>query len=159
SAAAIAASGLLELSTLDPDPARAQNYAATARSILLALSAPPYLSEGSGSEAVLLHGTANKPAGSSDTGLIYGDYYFLEAMLRLRRLAPAGPALPVTVSASADDGNVPANAIDGNLATRWSAQGDGQWLRADLGAPLPVTKVTVGVYRGDERSARFDIQA
>jgi unsaturated chondroitin disaccharide hydrolase len=160
SAAAIAASGLLELSTLDPDPARAQNYASTARSILLALSAPPYLSEGTGSEAVLLHGTANKPGGSSDTGLIYGDYYFLEAMLRLRRLAPAGASLPVAgVTASADDGNVPANAIDGNLATRWSAQGDGQWLRLDLGAPLPVTKVTVGLYRGDERAARFDIQS
>ncbi|NLG85578.1 MAG: discoidin domain-containing protein, partial [Firmicutes bacterium] len=31
----------------------------------------------------------------------------------------------VAVSASADDGNVPANAIDGDLDTRWSALGDG----------------------------------
>jgi unsaturated chondroitin disaccharide hydrolase len=160
SAAAIAASGLLELSTLDPDPARAQGYASTARSILTALSVPPYLSEGTGSEAVLLHGTANKPGGSFDTGLIYGDYFFLEAMLRLRRLAAAGDSLPVAgVSASADDGNVPANAVDGNLATRWSAQGDGQWLRLDLGSPQAVTKVTVAPYRGNERATRFDLEA
>jgi unsaturated chondroitin disaccharide hydrolase len=160
SAAAIAASGLLELSTLEPDATRAQGYATTARAILAALSTPPYLSEGSGSEAVLLHGTANKPGGSFDTGLIYGDYFFLEAMLRLRRLAPAGDGLAVAgVTASSDDGNAPANAVDGDLATRWSAQGDGQWLRLDLGLPRVVTKVTVGLYRGDERAARFDLQA
>ena len=32
--------------------------------------------------AILLHGTQNKPAGNYDTGLIFGDYYFLEALLR-----------------------------------------------------------------------------
>ena len=53
---------------------------------------------------------------------------------------------------------MPANAVDGNLATRWSASGDGQWLRLDLGAARPVTKVTVAYYRGDERAARFDLQ-
>ena len=160
SAAAIAASGLLELSRLDPDVARAGGYAGAARGILAALVAPPWLSTGSGSEAELLHGTANRPAGSSDTGLIYGDYYLQEALLRLRRLPPAGPPLaPRAVSASSNDGNVPANAIDGKLSTRWSASGDGQWLRMDLGAARPVTKVTVAFYRGDVRAARFDVQA
>jgi hypothetical protein len=33
-----------------------------------------------------------------------------------------------SVSASADDGNVPANTLDDNLGTRWSAKGDGQWI-------------------------------
>jgi unsaturated chondroitin disaccharide hydrolase len=160
SAAAIAASGLLELSTLETDATRAARYASTARAILAALSKPPWLSEGTGSEAELLHGTANKPAGSADTGLIYGDYYFQQALLRLRRLAPSGPALPVAgVTASSNDGNVPANAVDGNLATRWSAAGDGQWLRLDLGAVKPVTKVSVAYFRGDIRTARFDLQA
>src|SRR5690348_14520945 len=37
------------------------------------------------------------------------------------------------VSASTDDGNIPQNTLDNNLATRWSAQGDGQWIQYDLG--------------------------
>jgi unsaturated chondroitin disaccharide hydrolase len=159
SAAAIAASGLLELARLESDPARATRYLAAARSILGALMRPPWLSEGSGSEAVLLHGTYNKPAGNADTGLIWGDYFLLEALMRLRRVPPSGPRLPVAaVRASSDDGNVPLNAIDGNLATRWSASGDGQWLRLDLGASKLVSKITVAYYKGDERAARFDVQ-
>jgi len=159
SAAAIAASGLVELSQLETDAVRSARYLASARSILTALLAPPWLSEGSGSEAVLLHGTYNKPGGSADTGLIWGDYYLQEALMRLRTVPPTDPALPVAaVTASSNDGNVPANAIDGNLATRWSASGDGQWLSLDLGAPRLVTKVTVAYYLGDTRAARFDLQ-
>jgi poly(beta-D-mannuronate) lyase len=41
------------------------------------------------------------------------------------------------VTASTNDGNLPGNAVDGNLATRWSANGDGQWLRLDLGSTRP----------------------
>jgi unsaturated chondroitin disaccharide hydrolase len=160
SAAAIAASGLLELSELEPDTARAQRYAAGARAILTSLLSRAYLSEGTGSEAILLHGTSNWPAGSSDTGLIYGDYYLQEALLRLRRQPPVGVPLPVAaVTASAHDGNVPANAVDGDLATRWSASGDGQWLRVDLGQARTVTKVSIAFYRGASRAARFDLQA
>jgi len=39
-----------------------------------------------------------------------------------------------SVVASANDGNLPQNTLDNSLATRWSAQGDGQWIRYDLGA-------------------------
>jgi hypothetical protein len=62
------------------------------------------------------------------------------------------------VSASTDDGNVPANTIDYNLATRWSANGDGQWVRFDLGTTRLVTQVRVAVYNGNGRSNRFDLQ-
>jgi unsaturated chondroitin disaccharide hydrolase len=159
SAAAIAASGLLELSRLDPDPARSARYLATARAILAALIRPPWLSQGSGSEAVLLHGTYNKPGGNADTGLIWGDYFLQEALVRLRKIPPAGPALRVVAAtASANDGNVAANAVDGNLATRWSASGDGQWLRLDLGAGRLITKVAVAYFNGDVRASRFDLQ-
>jgi unsaturated chondroitin disaccharide hydrolase len=159
SAAAIAASGLLELSGLETDAARAQRYLASARSMLGVLLRPPWLSDGSGSEAILLHGTYSKPGGNADTGLIWGDYFLQEALVRLRRVPPSGPALPIAaVTASAHDGNVPANAIDGNLATRWSASGDGQWLRLDLGASRLVGKVKVAFHLGDQRAARFDLQ-
>jgi hypothetical protein len=62
------------------------------------------------------------------------------------------------VTASADDGNVPANTVDGNLGTRWSAQGDGQWIRYDLGRTQIVTRVQVAVYQGNTRRNSFDLQ-
>ena len=62
-----------------------------------------------------------------------------------------------SVTASADDGNVPANTRDNNLATRWSANGSGQWLQYDLGASYLVTKVDIGWYNGDQRTSTFDI--
>jgi hypothetical protein len=61
------------------------------------------------------------------------------------------------VSASTNDGNVPANAVDGGLATRWSGAGDGAWLQLDLGAPRLVAYVTIGVFSGDTRRNRFDL--
>jgi F5/8 type C domain len=74
--------------------------------------------------------------------------------------APGGDQdLPVSgITASADDGNVPANAHDGNLATRWSAQGDGQWISFDLGARAAVTSLRIAWYQGDQRRASFDVQ-
>ncbi|MGN6419452.1 MAG: discoidin domain-containing protein, partial [Pseudobacter sp.] len=67
------------------------------------------------------------------------------------------PCTPV--SASADDGNIPANVLDNNLATRWSASGDGQWIQFCLGAgPVPVTGVQIAFYNGNVRASRFDIQ-
>jgi unsaturated chondroitin disaccharide hydrolase len=86
SAAAIAASGLIELSRLETDATRRQRYLTTARETLTSLSSPAYLAEGTSSRSILLHGTANKPGGHSDRGLIYGDYFFLEALLRYRAL-------------------------------------------------------------------------
>lgn len=86
SAAAIAASGLLELSRLDPDSANQQRDLDSAKSILTALSSPAYLAEGTGYRSILLHGTRNNRSSdtdSHDTGLSYGDYYFLEALLRV----------------------------------------------------------------------------
>jgi hypothetical protein len=33
--------------------------------------------------SILVHGTRSKPHGLMDHGLIYGDYYFVEALLKL----------------------------------------------------------------------------
>jgi hypothetical protein len=63
-----------------------------------------------------------------------------------------------SVTASADDGNVPANAVDGSLATRWSASGDGQWIRLDLGSTKTIAFVKIAFYVGDTRSSTFDVQ-
>jgi hypothetical protein len=67
-------------------------------------------------------------------------------------------AAPVAVSASTSDTNVPANATDNNLATRWSGNGDGAWLQLDLGSVRTIGHVNVGVYQGNTRRNRFDLQ-
>jgi unsaturated chondroitin disaccharide hydrolase len=85
SAAAIAASGLLWLAQVESDGSRAHTYLEAAENILRSLSGPPYLSRGTpGAASILLHGTAAHQAGNTDTGLAYGDYYFIEALLRHR---------------------------------------------------------------------------
>ena len=63
-----------------------------------------------------------------------------------------------SVTASANDGNVPGNSVDNNLSTRWAANGDGQWIKYDLGTSRTVTRVRIGWYNGNMRSARFDLQ-
>jgi hypothetical protein len=54
--------------------------------MLDALSAAPYFAEGiSNSPGALLHAVGHYPAGQEvDTTLIYGDYYFQEAVMRYR---------------------------------------------------------------------------
>lgn len=67
--------------------------------------------------------------------------------------------LPVAaVLASADDGNVPQNAIDGSLETRWSAEGPGQWIQFDVGVPSAISGVKIATYKGDQRTAQYEIQ-
>src|SRR5437016_2437374 len=70
--------------------------------------------------------------------------------------------LPVaSVLASGDDGNIPQNTLDNNLATRWSASGDGRWIRYDLGVVAGIDRVDIAWYLGSpvvNGPARFDIQ-
>jgi unsaturated chondroitin disaccharide hydrolase len=82
SAAAIAASGLVELAGLEPDRRASRRYRAAATDILASLSSPAYLAADTDRGAILRHGTQHKPDGNFDTGLIFGDYFFLEALLR-----------------------------------------------------------------------------
>ncbi|NPC81448.1 hypothetical protein HPC49_24870, partial [Pyxidicoccus fallax] len=89
SAAAIAASALVELSQLEPDASQhGMRYWNAARGILSSLSSPAYLARGKSSRAILLHGTDNKPNGHYDTGLSFGDNYFIEALLRYSEARP-----------------------------------------------------------------------
>jgi hypothetical protein len=84
SAAAIAASALFELARVAPVASDKTRYRANAELILTSLLSPAYLAEGSTSRGVLRHGAANVPRKNPtpDNSLIYGDYYFLEAMNR-----------------------------------------------------------------------------
>jgi poly(beta-D-mannuronate) lyase len=69
-------------------------------------------------------------------------------------ITPAGAG----VTASTHDGNVPANSVDDSLATRWSANGNGQWIQYDLGAPRTVASVKAAWYQGTGgRRTTFDL--
>ena len=63
----------------------------------------------------------------------------------------------VSVASSSDDGNVAANTIDNNLSTRWSANGEGQWIQYDLGTVYSITELRIAFYRGDARTTEFEI--
>lgn len=86
SAAAVVASGLLELSSYIKDKKKAGHYFDAAIKMLEALSSPAYLS-GEVNNAFLLHSTGHKPHGSEiDASIIYADYYYIEALIRLNRI-------------------------------------------------------------------------
>lgn len=85
SAAAVVASALLELSTYLPAE-KAPKYKEAAVKMLKSLSSDKYRS-GKSKPSFLLHSTGHWPAGSEiDASIIYADYYYIEALLRLKRL-------------------------------------------------------------------------
>ncbi|MGL1890509.1 MAG: discoidin domain-containing protein [Spirochaetaceae bacterium] len=65
---------------------------------------------------------------------------------------------PKTVSSSSDDGNLPSNTLDGDLNSRWSAQGDGEWIKYDLGKALEVSYISLAFFKGNARQTKFDIE-
>ena len=87
SAAAIAADGLVMLSTVAGTSALKASYLQDAENILGSLSSS-YLGPPPG-ESVLFDGFPGK--GGTNTALIYGDYYFTEALLRLQNVLDGEP--------------------------------------------------------------------
>ncbi|NLM51176.1 MAG: glycosyl hydrolase, partial [Clostridiaceae bacterium] len=82
SAAAIAASGLIEISRLVSDGEK-QMYLDSAQKILKSLY-ENYSNFGKSDESLLREGTSNKPEKTNiNVGLIYGDYFFVEALYKL----------------------------------------------------------------------------
>lgn len=85
SAAAVVASSLLELSTYLPN-GTGKRYKEVAIEMLTSLSSDNYQS-GKSKSSFLLHSIGHWPNGSEiDASIIYADYYYIEALLRLKRL-------------------------------------------------------------------------
>lgn len=84
SAAAIAVCGLLELARRLPEGNQARRYFAEAQRIVGSLIRGYSTIHHSESNALLLHGVYSKPHGAGvDEGNLWGDYFYLEALLRL----------------------------------------------------------------------------
>ena len=85
SATAMAADGLLMLSTLVTDEASQEKYHSAALKMLESLCSPVYLAKGSASYGILTHATWRQPDQPAvDTSLIWGDYNLLEALMKYR---------------------------------------------------------------------------
>lgn len=84
SAAAVVASALIELAGHSKDPELSRRYITSAQAMLEELSTEKYQSRERNS-AFLLHSTGHKPNRSEiDYSIIYADYYYIEALLRLK---------------------------------------------------------------------------
>ncbi|MCM4151529.1 glucuronyl hydrolase [Arenibacter sp. N53] len=86
SAAAIVASGLLELSTFMEDKKEQERYYNAAMRMLESLSSEDYSGVGK-TDSFLIHSTGAKSLGHEiDVALIYADYYYIEALDRLQKM-------------------------------------------------------------------------
>jgi unsaturated chondroitin disaccharide hydrolase len=85
SAAAIAASGLLQLASLTQEPERAATYNDYARTILDALLTPEFLAvDTPGWEGILKHGSYHERKDLGvDESVMWGEYFFVEALDKL----------------------------------------------------------------------------
>lgn len=63
----------------------------------------------------------------------------------------------IFVSASTHDGNIPENTLDSDLTTRWSVEGDGQWIQYDLGVNQFVSGLNIAFHHGSLRDTTIDI--
>lgn len=85
SAACVVASALLEMSGFYGDE-KGEKYKKAAEKMLCSLSSDKYQSREK-NVAFLLHSTGHWPAKSEiDASIIYADYYYIEALMRLKRL-------------------------------------------------------------------------
>ncbi|XOV94630.1 MAG: glycoside hydrolase family 88 protein [Bacteroidota bacterium] len=87
SAGAIAASALLELSEY-VDDSLSSSYLDNAEQMLQSLSGPKYLAKlNENGNFILMHGVGHLPGGNEiDAPLSYGDYYFIEALVRYLKM-------------------------------------------------------------------------
>ncbi len=88
---------------------------------------------------------------------IQGGGLVAQATVTIDVSASPSDAAPVSVTASAHDGNLPQNSLDGSLATRWSALGDGQWIQYGFGSPRFLSGISLAWFNGDARVSTFEV--
>jgi len=101
SAAALMASAYIELSQYVEDEELSKKFLGLAEQMLISLSSKNYRAKlGSNANYVLQHCTAHKPKDLYDTALVYADYYYVEALMRYKRLLQGRPVVDVRTAYS-----------------------------------------------------------
>lgn len=54
--------------------------------------------------------------------------------------------------------NLPENTLDNDFNTRWSADGNGEWVRFDLDTLIILKSVEIAFYNGNQRQSNFTVQ-
>ncbi len=150
SAAAIAVSAFIELSSFESDMLKREKYQNAATNILASLCSSVYLSRGTESSGIIMHAVQNHNENKGiDESVIYADYYFIEALLRYEQqrrsrfgLGAIADSNPVTFKLFQNYPNpfnasttiqywLPTPAIVGiniyDLAGNWLEQLDSRW--------------------------------
>jgi len=88
---------------------------------------------------------------------VYNTYYvgyeIDMATIEQYRIEPAG----VEVSEEPQPENHKGFAIDGNLSTRWSAEGVGQWITLDYGKSVPIDYIGAAFMNGTARVTKYKL--
>lgn len=83
----------------------------------------------------------------------------LGASARYTFVSPVALLLPRSAARASSNNDKAGNTLDGRLWTRWSANGDGQWIQYDLGKVQSLAGVDIAWYQGSDRRYRFELQA
>lgn len=83
----------------------------------------------------------------------------LSCVIGASQSSEAGTLRIAGVTASSEQApNVAGNTLDGDLNTRWSAKGDGQWIQYRLETCEVVTNLEIAWYQGDRRTASYAVE-
>ena len=98
---------------------------------------------------------------ASKKGNPYNFRYYIVKLIETGIAPPEGCTLlnaeKITASAEPQTNNPASHAMDGELATRWAAEGE-QYLTYDLGAAFEICAADLAVLHGEKRNQYFEIQ-
>ncbi|ATB31635.1 polysaccharide lyase family 7 protein [Melittangium boletus] len=109
----------------------------------------------------MLKSSAHQKASSRTSGFITSMLVAAASLGSMSAAAQTRLTIPdANISASGSDINLPVNANDGSLSTRWSADASGgaQWLQYNLGGCYKIACANLAWYNGDSRKYNLTLQ-
>lgn len=160
SAAAIMASALIELSSFNDGDSAAEQLGLAEQQLRSLMSSAYSAAGGGNGNFLLMHATGSLPGKSEiDVPLVYGDYYYLEALLRHRaRTAEPGRLVNLSTRAVVSPGEgalIGGFVIGGGAPRKVLLRAIGPAL-AGFGVAAPLADPQLRVFRGAELVAEND---
>lgn len=63
----------------------------------------------------------------------------------------------IMASSNPEPNNMDVNILDGDLSTRWSAEGSGEWVVLDLGEAQKINAIGIATYNGKQRTLTYSV--